>query len=330
VTPDELQRELADGQIRPVYLLAGAEVLLRDDAARAIRDVVVTGAPDFNFDRLSGDSATPAALESSLGTLPVMAERRLVVLAEPEQKRGSSKALTDAIASALPSLLAQEKSSGAVETVFVVTAAKVDKRSRWFKALAKPAAVVACDPPKGQREIVAFVRAEAEAQGLLIEAPAAKLLAEQIGPQLLMLRQEIGKLALLVESGEALKRTHVEMSTSALAEQPIWDLTDAIGAGRTAEAIVRLERMLSLGSPAPVVLGTLAQHFRKLSRLSSGGKVVGPPFVVKNLKSQANRYTARRLVSCLRAIHDTDTALKGAGVLPANLALERLVIGLAS
>jgi hypothetical protein len=52
--------------------------------------------------------------------------------------------------------------------------------------------------------------------------------------------------------------------------------------------------------------------------------------VVKKLKSQAGRYTARRLVSCLHAIHDTDTALKGAGVLPSGLALERLVIGLAS
>ncbi len=120
------------------------------------------------------------------------------------------------------------------------------------------------------------------------------------------------------------------MSTAALAEQPIWDLTDAIGDGRTAEAIVRLERMLSAGAPTPVVLGTLAQHFRKLSRLSSGGSVAGPPFVVKKLKSQASRYTARRLLSCLDAIHDTDTALKGAGVLPQPLTLERLVIGLAS
>ncbi len=329
MTPRELERELADGRIRPVYLLAGPEMLLRDDAARAIRASVVTAAPDFNFDRLSGSSTSPAALESSLDTLPVMAQRRLVMLVDPEQKRGSSKALTDAITNALPALLAQEKSRGAVEIVFVIASAKVDKRSRWFKALGKAAAVVACDPPTGQREIVAFVRAEAAVQGVEIAAPAAKLLAEQVGPQLLMLRQEITKLALLVELGEPVVREHVEASTAALAEQPIWDLTDAIGAGRTAEAIVRLDRLLSAGAPPPVVLGTLAQHFRKLARLSGGGIVPGPPFAVKKLKSQASRYTSRRLVACLHAIHDADTALKGAGVLPPNLALERLVIGLA-
>jgi DNA polymerase-3 subunit delta len=330
VTPDELRQELAEGQVRPVYLLAGAETLLRDDSVQALRGAVVSAAADFNFDRLTGDSAKPADLESALGTLPVMAERRLVMLIEPEQKRGSSKTLTDAIADLLPGLLAQEKSRGAVETVFVISAAKVDKRTRWFKALRKPAAVVACDPPKGQREIVAFVRAEAEAQGVQIAVPAAKFLAEQVGAQLLLLRQEIAKLALQVEPGELLAREHVERSTAAIAEQPIWDLTDAIGDGRTAEAIVRLERMLSSGAAPPAVLGTLAQHFRKLLRLSGGGQVAGPPFVVKKLKSQASRYSSRRLTSCLDAIHDTDTALKGAGVLPQDLALERLVIGLAS
>ena len=80
----------------------------------------MSAAPEFNFDRQSGESATPASLESSLGTLPVMAQRRLVVLVEPEQRRGSSKALGDAMAGALPGLLAQEKSNGAVETVFVI------------------------------------------------------------------------------------------------------------------------------------------------------------------------------------------------------------------
>ena len=54
---------------------------------------------------------------------------------------------------------------------------------------------------------------------------------------------------------------------------------------------------------------------------------VGPPFVVKKLESQARRYSQGRLVSCLRAIHETDTALKGAGSLRPEMALERLVLG---
>src|SRR5690606_37699533 len=60
MTPDELAEELAGGRVRPAYLLAGGEPLLRDDALAALRAAVLAGGPaDFNLDRLEGDEATP-------------------------------------------------------------------------------------------------------------------------------------------------------------------------------------------------------------------------------------------------------------------------------
>jgi hypothetical protein len=52
--------------------------------------------------------------------------------------------------------------------------------------------------------------------------------------------------------------------------------------------------------------------------------------MVQKLERQARRYTPARLVACLRAIHEADEVLKGSGSLPAELALERLVLGLAA
>jgi hypothetical protein len=52
--------------------------------------------------------------------------------------------------------------------------------------------------------------------------------------------------------------------------------------------------------------------------------------VRRKLEAQARRYSSRRIVTCLRAIHQTDEALKGQGVLPPDLALERLVLGLSA
>ena len=71
-------------------------------------------------------------------------------------------------------------------------------------------------------------------------------------------------------------------------------------------------------------------HFRRLLRVRSGAPVQGPPFVRRKLEGQARRFTPARLLACLRAIHETDTALKGASALRPETALERLVIGLAS
>ncbi len=325
VTLDELKQELAQGKLRPAYLLAGAEALLRDDALAALREAVLEpGSEDFNLDRLTGNETTPAIVEDAIGTLPVMAARRLVILNEPEPRRGSAKELLEALASMVAGLLEQE------QTVLVVTAANVDRRSRWFKAFRDPAVVVACDEPRGQREIVKFVKAEAQRQDVPLGPGTAEALAEQVGGHLLVLRQELAKVALLAGEGETVTRTHVAESTRSVAEQPIWDLTDAIGEGRVADAVTLLSRMLAAGAAPPAVLGALASHFRKLTRLSHGETPAGPPFVVRKLGAQCRRYSPGRLVKCLANIAQTDTALKGAGALPEALALERLVIWLAS
>lgn len=325
MSPDELIREIEAGRLRPAYLLFGGEALLRDDALRAIRAAALgDGAADFNLDLLEGDATAPGSLQDALDTLPVMSPRRLVVLREPVHRRAGSKALLDALADRLEDVATRE------DLVLVVTCERADKRSRWVKRFRDPLAVVDCEPPRRPRDVAAFVRAEAERQGIALDAAAAQLLAEQVGPNLLLLRQEVAKAALLAEPGETLDRARIAEGACDVAEEPIWDLTDAIGEGRTGDAVATLRRLLEQGAPAPVVLGSLASHMRKLTRVRCGESVAGPPFVVRKLESQARRYREARLVACLAAIADVDEVLKGRGSLPADLALERLVMGLSA
>lgn len=321
---DELDAELARGRIRPAYLLAGPEALLRDDARRALEQAVLApGTREFNLDRLEGESCAPAALEDSLRVLPVLAERRLVILREPEARRRGGDALLERLAAVVPAL------ADPPATVLVVTAGHPDGRARWVRAFAEPAARVDCEAPRGQREVAAFVRREARRQGVELGAGAAEALAERVGPQLLLLRQEIAKAALFAGPGCVVTAAHVAETASDTAEEPIWALTDAIGEGRLPEALELLGRMQASGAAAPAVLGALASHFRKLARLRAGGRVAAPPFAVRKLEAQARRYSQPRLRSCLRALHETDERLKGRGELPAGLALERLVLALA-
>jgi DNA polymerase-3 subunit delta len=318
--------ELAEGQIRPAYLLAGAEALLRDDALEAIEKAVLSSGPrDFNLDRLEVGKATPGRLEEALENLPVMAERRLVILRETE---GRGAKLDAAWGGVIESWLARVDATTA--NVLVLVSGKVDKRNKWVKGFRDPAALVECDAPKQSRELAGFLAQEARRQGLTLDADAAALLAERVGPQLMLLRQEIEKAALLAGPGEPVTRRHVEMAVSAVAEEPIWDLTDAIGQGRVADAVNLLSRLLAQGSAPPAILGALASHFRRLVRVGHGESVAGPPFVVRKLEQQARRYSARRLVTCLRAIHRADVELKGGSVMRSERALEQLVLGLAN
>lgn len=320
----DLYKELKKATVRPAYLLAGAEPLLRDDALAAIRAAVLGGtADDWNLDRLPGEKTTPGALQDAVRALPVMAERRLVILTEPERRRGAAAtALTDAIGDVVRALADQQ------ETVLVVVAPKADRRSRWVKAFADPSARVECDAPTQRRSLAPFIKGEAKQQGVAIDDGAVELLCDRIGPQLLVLRQEIAKLGLLVGDGETVTSRHVADSSTSVAEQPVWDLTDAIGTGQSANAIEILARVQASGAAAPMILGVLAGHFRKLAYAKAGASVPGPPFVVRKLEQQSRRYTLRGLRHCLDRIHQTDTALKGMGSLPPQMALEDLVLEL--
>jgi DNA polymerase-3 subunit delta len=300
--------------------------LLRDDALAAIEEAVLSSGPrDFNLDRLEVGRATPGRLEEALDNLPVLAERRLVVLRETE---GRGPKLDEGWTQVIESWLANV--GEAATAVLVVIVGKVDRRKKWVKAFTDPAVRIDCDPPKGARELAKFLKDEAQRQGVALAGDAAGLLGERVGPQLLLLRQEIEKAALLAGPGQRIERKHVELSVAAVAEEPIWDLTDAIGLGKTADAVGLLARMLDHGAAAPAILGALASHFRKLVRVGQGESVAGPPFVVRKLEQQARRYPARRLVACLRAIHRTDVELKGASVMQPDRALEQLVLVLAS
>jgi DNA polymerase-3 subunit delta len=324
MTLDDLRAELSADRVRSSYLVVGVEPLLRDDALEIIRNAVLADGPsDFDYERLDGEVVTGAALLDAVGTLPVLSPRRLVVLREPEAARAKTRGLTEALGEALTAVENRR------DIVLVVLAEKVDGRSRWVKAFGN-AAVVRCDPPRKIPELSKFIAAEASRQGVEVDRAAIALLAERTGPQLLVLRQEIAKAALFAGPGKKVKAKHVAESTSDIAEGPIWDLTDAIGEGRCGDALALLGKLLHSGSAPPAVLGAFVNHFRKLTSLRNGGTVPGPPFAIRKLEGQSRRFSPGRLLACLAAIHKTDLAHKGAGGIPSALALERLVIALAS
>ena len=324
MTPEALAEELAAERIRPAYLLAGEEAFLRDRCLAALRAAVLgEAANDFDLERLDAERCSPAQLRGALSALPVLAKRRLVILREPEARRGRADALIEALAAGVRELAAQS------QTVLVVSAARIDKRSAWVRAFVEPAALVACDVPKGTRAASAFVSAEAARRGIALGVGAADALAEAAGPQLLRLGNELEKAALLAGPGERVSREHVLEAVSAVADDKIWELTDATFEGRRADALAALAHLLEGGLAAPLVLGALASHLRRLTRAREGEAIGGHPMVVKRIESQARRQPVARLLAGLRAAEQADERLKGLGSLPAERVLERLVLLLA-
>jgi len=317
----ELEKELAQGKIRPAYLLAGGEPLLRDRGLAALSQGILGGAADeFNLERLDAVGLSPSLLHESLQTLPWMASHRLVILREPDQikHKDTRESFFEALLEAFERLVEQ------TETVLVVTANSADSRLRWVKAF-KGAAVRA-------RDAIPFVEAEARRQGVELESGVARELAERTGPRLLVLQSEIAKAALLAGPGQRISRDHVLDSTSDISESKVWDLADPICAGQAGTSITLLGRLLASGSAPEAILGALAGHFRRLATVRGGGSVGGGEYLTKKLTAQAKRYSQRELRTCLERIHETDAVLKGIGKaskqVSRQLAVEILVMDL--
>lgn len=92
---DAFSRLVKSGEIPPAVYLFGEEDVLKDEVIRAILDRVLDPAlRDFNYDQRSAVQLDSEAVETLCDTLPMMAERRVVVIREIEawNKRAPGRA----------------------------------------------------------------------------------------------------------------------------------------------------------------------------------------------------------------------------------------------
>jgi len=83
---DDFLRAFGQESFGPAYYFFGPEDILKDEAARAlIGRVLDPGARDFNLDQCSAAQLDPEGLHTALNTLPMLSDRRVVLIRDVEQ-----------------------------------------------------------------------------------------------------------------------------------------------------------------------------------------------------------------------------------------------------
>jgi DNA polymerase III subunit delta len=313
----------------PVVLVVGPEVTLRDAALAELRERVLADAPrDFNEDRfdLGASGFDALAIVAAARTLPVLARARLVLVRGAGEKR-AEKFLDGALVDYLESPLET--------TCLVLEAESVDKRQKWVKRVAKIGQVIECAGPSRPAEVRRWIEARLAQRGMKPASGASSALFDLVGPDLDRLALEIEKLSLYVGERGELTVDDVGELVGQLRARAVYELCDAIGERRLANALRMVAELCDQGQPALALVGALANHFRKLLRArelrpleaSEVQRKLGiHPFAAEKLVEQARRFDLRRLKACLDAVRRTDFALKGGVPIGARLALERLVL----
>jgi DNA polymerase-3 subunit delta len=324
VTPQELTKRLAAGQVEPLYLVVGEESWLADQALAALRRYAAATDDLMNTHVFSGADVTPIEVVAMAQTLPALALRRFIVVRDAE-RLPAADALTAYCTDPSPS------------TCLVFVMAKPDRRKGWVQALADRAATVLCDPLK-PAALKAWLQREASSRGLsLTEEGAAYLLARSEG-SLRGLAQDLEKLALNQRDSPKLPGIQ-DLAALSPGETnvSVFDWAHAVAMGRTADAAAYAARLLRDEAPL-LLLSILAGQWRKMLRYralvadgSSGSKAsqaLGlPPFAASRVSEAAQRRTMPELIGGLTWCLETDAAVKGGALSPA-IAIERLVLAL--
>ena len=302
--------DLAPDRLQPVYVIASAEPLLMERALAALRAAAVPEAlRAFNEDLVEGRGATAARVLGLVRTVPMMAERRLVLLRE-----------VGAMSAAELGGLVPYLDDPCPSTVLVATASKVDKRLKFFAAAGKKGLLHELTAPK---DLTGWVNEEARRQGVAIRPDAVRRLVEAIGADLARLHLTLEQLSLYA-GGQPVAPEHVEDLVADTRERSVFELTDAIGAGDRPRALGAVASLVDQRQSAIGVIAMLARHVRQLSLHRSGraggmgkpelARALGvPPFVVDKIGRQAERFGDAALDRAVAELSRADRALKGDG-----------------
>lgn len=313
MTEQELEKQLATGALAPVYFLYGEEPFLAERACRRIVERAVDPATkDFNLNIYYGSDCKGTEILDTAQTLPMFAERRVVLVRRAE---GLPAATQEGLLSYL--------SNPCPETCLIFVAGKPDLRRKFFAELKKQPGSLEFKKIYENR-LGPFISQEAASHGKKIDAAGAELLAFLVGSNLQALSSQVEKAALFVGSRPAITVEDLKIIVSQSKEFTAFELARWTGEKNLVKALTTLELMLKNGDDPIMILGALASHFRRIWRIRElldhqlppaeiGKQLKIHQFFVNEQVAQAKRYALKELEALFERLFQADLSIKTGG-----------------
>jgi DNA polymerase-3 subunit delta len=333
----------ARGPFEPVYYLHGADDYLKEDTLRdLIASAVDPATRDFNLDVRAASELDAETLGSLLGTPPMMAERRVVVLRDVQaMKKDTRGALERYLAQPAPDLM----------LVMVAPAGEPTKGDDELRARSYPVEFAPLDDDRLPKWIAHHA---SEEHGATITPDACVMLQAAVGNDLPALAAEIDKLASYA-SGTTIDEDAVAAVVGVRRGETLADFLDRIARRDAAGALTILPhvmeqpkmggvpvvmaltaQMLALGYGAALRAGgtssrALESEYWKF--LKSGGSVMtGRPWgdAVKAWVRDVEGWDVRAVDRALALLYDADIALKDTRVSSEDRVIATTVLAICS
>ncbi|MCL1844939.1 MAG: hypothetical protein FWF77_03450 [Defluviitaleaceae bacterium] len=346
-----IKAELARGEVRNLYVLFGAERFLVLHYAAEIE--AECGAEKTVF----GGGTAVAEIIMAAETVGFSAEKRLIFVRDSglfaQGRKEESEKMAEYFAKIPP------------DTTLIFAESEIDKRTRAYKTAAKLGATFEC-APLAPGDLAKWVSVLAKKKGKTFAPGAAQHFLRTCGNDMFALANEAEKLIHFCgvrqarseedvpksthspgpEVAPAFRRNESEITAADIdeictptLEARIFDLTKAMGAGRTADALRFYRDMLFLKESPYMILTMIIRQLRIILLCMAHTKKNTPraqiakelkimDFVINEALSHGRRFTEESLIAALERCSDTDLRMK-TGLVAPEIGVEMLLISLA-
>jgi DNA polymerase-3 subunit delta len=308
-----------------VYLFVGEESYLIDRAVQRVLSAIVPDQlAELNTQVFDAEETLPVHVVTACNTLPFMAERRVVLLKNAHAYgKAEQQRLISYVMAPSPT------------TTLLITG---QKPSQALQQAAKDA-LYRCRRPS-ERSLPHWIHTMARDFGKEVTPGATEHLILMVGPDLQALHNELAKLALYAGANKrTIDESDVTQVTSDVKVTTVFELTKAIGEKDLTRTLYSLDRIWESGESYLKVMGMIARQFRHLIMTKDiletdgtqvnlrDGLGISNPHYIRELVSQAQRFSRHALETAVVSLWKTDIQLKSSP-LSKRLLLEDLVIRL--
>lgn len=332
MTWQELFDEIKAGKLGGVYLFHGPEEFIKKSALDKIREAVLPAGLEILNEAVM-DAPGARQLIESAETLPVMSDKRLVVIKDTPLLSGAKAKDEQDENEKLEKWMAD----GAPDTCVTIffTRGEADKRKKLYKTLEKYAKVVSfqylTDP-----EIARWIHARLKPKKKSMRPEAVNTLLFYAGRDLTRLAGEVDKLAAYVGENPAIEDNDVKTAVTPSAESNVFLMIDSLVAGKSKQAYEILNAMLDAGEGPVGLIAMLIRQLRlmthvrllrdeklTLSEIEKQTKI--NHFAAQKVYGQVNRISARKLEESYRAGVQMDFDVKS-GKIRDRAALDQMML----
>ncbi|WP_270179348.1 DNA polymerase III subunit delta [Alkalihalobacillus sp. CinArs1] len=330
----EIKKKIKQGNLDPVYLLTGTEAFLIHDLVKLI---IEKGLPEEEreFSLATYDlNETPVqeAIEEA-ETMPFLGEKRIVILKNPTfltAVKDKSKVEHNI------DVLVKYAENPSPFTILIIEAPyeKLDERKKLVKSLKKSGAFVKAEALQ-DHHLGDWLQLRAKELNVTLDKEGEERLVQLIGSHLMLLQQEIDKMALYVGEGGTVSEDIVDLLVARTLENDIFALIDRIVRKDLNTAFRILYDLLKINEEPIKILSLIGRQFRiiyqvsELAKRGYGQKQMASqlklhPYAVKIAHQQSKAFNEAQLLFILDQIAETDYEMK-TGKMEKKLLLELLL-----